>query len=102
MLNNSLRTCYKQIGRMTIERAYEDILSDDENEYWSAVRFFRNNRDYMEIVCHVAELDPTTTYKGYKTLLSLRNKGIRRNSKELNLIDQEITQNKEQTYEVSK
>jgi len=87
MLSNALRSCYRQIGRMTIERAYEDIFSNDENEYWSAVRFFRNHRRYMEIVCHVAELDPSTTYKGYQTLRSLREMGIKRNLVELNLIE---------------
>lgn len=102
MMDNSIRACYKQISRMTIERAYEDILSENDNEYWSAVRFFRNHRDYMEIVCHVAELDPITTYKGYKTLVSLRDKGITRNSNGPNQVEQKTLPCKEQSHEVSK
>lgn len=102
MLNNSLRSCYKQISRMTIERAYEDIFSVDENEFRSAVRFFRKNRGYFEVLCHIAELDPSTTYKGYRTLRALREMGIKKNSIELNLIKHKISQNKEQTHEVSK
>jgi hypothetical protein len=53
MMDNSTRACYKPIGRMTIERAYEDILSDDENEYWSAAL----QSDSSEII--------ETTWKSY-------------------------------------
>ena len=72
-MTDILRACYSFIGRSTIELAYGDLLSSNEKDFASAVRFFKN-RDHLSQICEAAELDVDITYKGYLKFMDIRKK----------------------------